>query len=60
VPPRSGDAMTDDEWLSAGDAAAVLGVTRLELYRMIDEGALPAYRRGHMVMLKVEDVNRLR
>ncbi len=52
--------MTDDEWLSAGDAAAVLGVTRLELYRMIDEGALPAYRRGHMVMLKVEDVNRLR
>lgn len=34
------------EWLSTGEAADLLGVTRLELYRVIDGGEVPARRCG--------------
>ena len=37
------------------DAMAYLGVT-LRLYRLIDEGHIPAYKFGRVIRLKREDV----
>lgn len=34
------------EWVSTGEAAEVLGVTMSELYRLVDEGEVPARRSG--------------
>lgn len=34
------------DWVTTGEAAAVLGVTHRELYRLIDVGEVPARRRG--------------
>ena len=38
--------MRAGEWVTTGEAAEVLGVTRRELYRMIDAGEVPARRQG--------------
>ena len=38
--------MTLGEWVSTGEAAEVLEVSRRELYRMIDAGEVPARRCG--------------
>lgn len=43
-------------WLTAGAAAGRLGVSRAELYRLIDEGRLPAYRIRRSIRLLVADV----
>jgi excisionase family DNA binding protein len=43
-------------WLSANQACRRLGVSRRTLLRLIDEGALPAYRIGWMIRLQVADV----
>lgn len=41
--------MQAGEWMSTGEAAEVLGVTRRELYRLIDTGEVPARRRGALL-----------
>jgi excisionase family DNA binding protein len=46
------------DWMSTKEASARLGVTLRSLYRFIDEGALPAYRFGRVIRLKLEDVDR--
>ena len=50
--------MTDPQptWLTARDAASRLGVSRAELYRLIDDGRLPAYRIRRSIRLLVADV----
>lgn len=47
--PRSG-------WLSVNQACRRLKVSRTTLFRLIDRGALPAYRIGWMIRLLVADV----
>ncbi len=48
--------MTTDEWIGTPDAAARLGVTVQELYRLIDTGRLPAYRFGRIIRLRVTEL----
>ena len=39
------------EWVTTGEAAEVLEVSMRELYRMIDEGEVPARRSGPFVLV---------
>ncbi len=43
-------------WMSTGEAADVLGLRTRTLYRLIDEGQLPAYRFGRVIRLKRHEV----
>lgn len=44
------------EWQSTSDAAATLGVTVRTLYRLIDQGVVPAYRFGRVIRLRRSEV----
>lgn len=44
------------EWMSSGEAAEVLGLRTRTLYRLIDEGQLPAFRFGRVIRLRRSDV----
>jgi excisionase family DNA binding protein len=44
------------EWLSTTDAKDRLGITLRTLYKLIDEGQLPAYKIGRVIRLREEDV----
>ncbi len=50
-------AEDDITWLSIGQAAKRLGIVTRTLYRMLDEGQLPAYRFGRVIRLKKSDVD---
>lgn len=43
-------------WLGTQDAARQLGITARTLYRLIDEGEIPAYKLGRVLRLKLSDV----
>jgi excisionase family DNA binding protein len=47
----------DGDWMSTKEAAAALGLTPRTLYRLIDEGQLPAYRFGRVIRLKQTEVD---
>ena len=47
----------DGDWLSTKEAAAALGLTPRTLYRLIDEGQLPAYRFGRVIRLKQSKID---
>ncbi len=47
----------DIEWLSTAEAARRLGITPRTLYRLIDEGQLPAYRMTRLITLKGSDLD---
>jgi excisionase family DNA binding protein len=47
---------TDEQWLGTKEAARHLGITPRTLYRIIDEGQLPAYQFGRVYRLKRADV----
>ena len=47
-------------WLSANQAGRRLRVSRKTLFRLINEGELPAYRIGWMIRLLVADVEAYR
>src|SRR5207244_13550580 len=49
-------ASVDIHWMSTGEAARRLGVTRRTLYRLIDEGELPAYKFGRVIRLQEVEV----
>ena len=50
--------MPDDiTWLSTAKAASRLGITPRTLYRLIDEGQLPAYKMGRVIRLKQAEVD---
>ena len=38
--------VSDTEWLGTPEAAERLGITQRTLYRLIDEGQVPAYKMG--------------
>lgn len=40
------------DWVGTPGAAAYLGITLRTLYRMIDQGELPAYRVGRVIRLR--------
>lgn len=46
----------DIQWLGTAEAARYLGITTRTLYRLIDEGQLPAYKFGRVIRLKQADV----
>jgi len=54
---------TDDggsaTWLTTGEAARRLRVTVRQLYGLIDDGRLPAYRMGRVIRLRPTDVARI-
>lgn len=43
------DQIVGDDWLGSPDAA--------KLYRLIDEGLLPAYKMGRVIRIKVRDLD---
>lgn len=51
--------MTREElsWLGTKDAARRLGITPRTLYRLINEGQIPAYKFGRVIRLKQADVD---
>ena len=51
--PRSG-------WLTANQACRRLHISRTTLFRLINDGELPAYRIGWMIRLLVDDVEAYR
>ena len=50
------DAPTEPVWLGTQDAARHLGITARTLYRLINEGEIPAYKLGRVLRLKLTDV----
>jgi excisionase family DNA binding protein len=49
--------MSDITWLSTKEAADRLGITPRTLYRLVDEGQLPAYRFGRVIRLQGSEVD---
>jgi excisionase family DNA binding protein len=45
------------QWLGTAEAARYLGITTRTLYRLIDEGQLPAYKFGRVIRLKRAEVD---
>jgi excisionase family DNA binding protein len=45
------------EWVSTADAAESLGIALRTLYRLIDEGGLPAYKFGRVIRLMRADLD---
>ncbi|HVF73954.1 MAG TPA: helix-turn-helix domain-containing protein [Acidimicrobiales bacterium] len=48
--------MPESRWLSTAEASERLGVTLRTLYRLVDEGRLPAYKIGRVIRIKEDDV----
>ena len=44
------------EWLSTADAASRLGINTRTLYRLIDDGQIPAYKFGRVIRVQGKDV----
>lgn len=44
-------------WLSTKEAARRVGITPRTLYRLIDEGQIPAYKFGRVIRLKTDEVD---
>jgi excisionase family DNA binding protein len=48
---------TGDDWFGAPDAARYLGLTLRTLYRLIDEGQVPAYKFGRVIRLRRHEID---
>jgi excisionase family DNA binding protein len=46
----------ETSWLGTPEAAERLGITQRTLYRLIDEGHIPAYRLGRVFRVKESDL----
>jgi len=46
----------ETSWLGTPEAAERLGITQRTLYRLIDEGQLPAYKMGRVFRVKESDL----
>lgn len=46
-----------DDWLGTKEAAAALGITPRTLYRLIDEGEVPAYKLGRVLRLRRAEID---
>ncbi len=50
--------MPDDiEWLSTKEAASRLGLTTRTVYRLIDDGQIPAYKFGRVIRLQADEAD---
>lgn len=51
--------MSDEEirWLSTAEASRRLGISSRTLYRLINEGQIPAYQLGRVIRLQQGDVD---
>lgn len=47
----------DIHWLSTAEAARRLGIGARTLYRLIDEGRIPAYKFGRVIRLQEREVD---
>jgi excisionase family DNA binding protein len=47
----------DITWLSTAEAARRLGIGSRTLYRLIDEGQIPAYKFGRVIRLQEHEVD---
>ena len=45
-----------DRWLGTKEASERLGITLRTLYRILDEGQIPAYKLGRVIRVKEADV----
>jgi excisionase family DNA binding protein len=43
-------------WIGTPVACSMLAITARELYRLVDEGRIPAYRFGRVIRLRRRDV----
>ena len=50
-------SMRSSGWLSTTDVRQRLGITLRTLYRLIDEGQIPAYKIGRVIRMKEEDID---
>lgn len=50
-------AQEEPVWLSTKETARRLGITPRTLYRLIDEGQLPAYKFGRVIRLRADEVD---
>lgn len=48
--------VAETEWLGTPEAAERLGITQRTLYRLIDEGQVPAYKMGRVLRVKASDL----
>jgi excisionase family DNA binding protein len=51
------DEPANIEWLSTKAASERLGVTLRTLYRLIDEGQVPAYKIGRVIRLQAAELD---
>ena len=49
--------VAETEWLGTPEAAERLGITQRTLYRLIDEGQVPAYKMGRVLRVKASDLD---
>ena len=49
--------VADSNWLGTPEAAERLGITQRTLYRLIDEGQVPAYKMGRVLRVKASDLD---
>ena len=49
-------ALGGGEWLGTTEAARYLGVVPRTLYRIIDEGKIPAYKMGRVLRVRRSDI----
>lgn len=54
---HKGEPIVVPDWLGTTDAAKYLGLRIPTLYRLIDDGLLPAYRAGRLIRIKLSDLN---
>lgn len=47
----------ETSWLGTPEAAERLGITQRTLYRLIDEGQIPAYKMGRVFRVKEGDID---
>ena len=50
------NGMGETSWLGTPEAAERLGITQRTLYRLIDEGQIPAYKMGRVFRVKESDL----
>ena len=51
------DKIIGPDWLGTTDAAKYLGLRIPTLYRLIDDGLLPAYKAGRLIRIKLRDLD---
>ena len=55
--PTDGGRTDEIDWLSTPEAAQRLGIATRTLYRLINDGQVPAYKFGRVIRLQRSDVD---